>query len=341
MSKKKRFGVSQALTRGLSETIGVVENNVGVFRNVIVPLSRIELDPDNPRKLALTFEDAQNGIDKTDPLFQQKSAELEKLKELASTIQSSGIINPIVVYKRGELYRVVAGERRCLASILAGKQDIEARAFNEKPNAFELKLLQWVENTAREDLTLSERMGNVRDIIIEYQVRYPEATITATLIKEVMSLSLSQASYYLTVLNAPEDVQVLINSNQLNSLDKAAIICGIEDAETRKQVAEECLKGTSLKDLRKLISQGKKSNRTIQESPAKKRGRMVTRINMGFTLNTEVVQTIVKAVLDQTDFRKYSDVFSRVNWNHYDQSSRAFKKLVEILEQETARYAND
>ncbi|MCP6769829.1 ParB N-terminal domain-containing protein, partial [Klebsiella pneumoniae] len=78
--------------------------------------------------------------------------ELEKLKELASTIESSGVINPIVVYKRGEVYRVVAGERRCLASFLANKSEIEARVFNEKPKGFELKLIQWIENTAREDL---------------------------------------------------------------------------------------------------------------------------------------------------------------------------------------------
>lgn len=133
MSKKKRFGVSQALTRGLSETIDVVENNVGLFRNVIIPLSRIELDPDNPRKLALTFADAQNGIEKNDPLFQQKAIELERLNELASTIQTSGIINPIVVYKRGEQYRVVAGERRCLASILAGKQDMKPELLMKSP----------------------------------------------------------------------------------------------------------------------------------------------------------------------------------------------------------------
>lgn len=47
MTKKKRFGISEALTRGLSETINVVENNAGIFRNVVLPLSRIELDPEN------------------------------------------------------------------------------------------------------------------------------------------------------------------------------------------------------------------------------------------------------------------------------------------------------
>src|SRR5579863_6711299 len=105
MSKKKRFGISEALTRGLSETIHVVENNAGIFRNVILPLSRVELDPDNPRKLAVTLQDVQQGLDKQDTLYDRKHAEIEKLRELANTIESSGVINPIVVYKRGEVYR--------------------------------------------------------------------------------------------------------------------------------------------------------------------------------------------------------------------------------------------
>src|SRR6185295_8419273 len=76
MSKKKRFGVSEALTRGLSETIHVVENNIGTFRNVILPLSRIELDPDNPRKLAVTLSDVQQGLHKNDLLHDRKQEEL-------------------------------------------------------------------------------------------------------------------------------------------------------------------------------------------------------------------------------------------------------------------------
>src|SRR3989338_7908818 len=98
MSKKKRFGISEALTRGLSETIHVVENNAGVFRNVMLPLSRIELDPENPRKLIIDLPDVKEGLRPDDPHYQQKSDELERLKELAHTIKSTGIINPVVVY---------------------------------------------------------------------------------------------------------------------------------------------------------------------------------------------------------------------------------------------------
>jgi ParB family chromosome partitioning protein len=335
MSKKKRFGVSQAITRGLSETIHVVENNAGVFRNVILPLSRIELDPENPRKLAISIDDVQNGLSKTDPLYIKKSDELEKLKELASTIESSGVINPIVVYKRGEVYRVVAGERRCLASMIANKNEIDARVFNEKPKGFELKLIQWIENTAREDLSLDERINNIREIIHEYQHQHGQVNLSATFLKNVTGLSLPQATYYLAVMNAPHDVQEAIVSGKLRSLDKAAVIAGIESSQVRQEALIACIEGSSLKELRKMITREKTAathNKKIEKQ--QNRGRAATRVNMGFTLNTDVVLTIVKSVLAQIEFRKYADIFSKVDWGHIDQTSRAFRKLIEILETE-------
>jgi len=338
MSKRKRFGVSQALSRGLSETIHVVENNAGIFRNVILPLSRIELDPDNPRKLAINLFDIRQGIDRNDPAYTRKSAELEKLKELASTIESSGVINPIVVYKLGESYRVVAGERRCLASILANKNEIDARVFNEKPKGFELKLIQWIENTAREDLSLEERVGNIHDILHEYQLQHGTTDVTATLLKNITGLSLPQASYYMSVLNAPQDVKLAIENGKLGSLDKAAILSGIESQTVRNKALQACIDGCSLKELRKLISQEKElpSKRASLKLPPQ-RGRAASRVNMGFTLNTTVVQTLVASVLAQHDFKKYSDTFSKVNWERMDQASRAFQKLIEILEHELVR----
>lgn len=338
MSKRKRFGVSEALTRGLSETINVVENNAGVFRNVVLPLSRIELDPENPRKLAINLLDVQEGLNRNDPLFDRKQEELERLKELAQTIESSGVINPIVVYKRGEVYRVVAGERRCLASILANKNEVEARVFNEKPKGFELKLIQWIENTAREDLTLDERIGNIREIIREYQNQHGESPVSATLLKNITGLSLPQATYYLAVMQAPDDLQQLIVDGQIRSLDKAAVLAGISSDELRKDALEACVNGCSLKELRSMISRDKQAiKKQSLESLSLKRGRAVSRVNMGFTLKTDVVQAIVSSVLNQAEFKRYTDIFSKVDWTHFEQASRAFRKLIEILEHEIVR----
>ena len=334
MSKKKRFGISEALTRGLSETINVVENNAGIFRNIILPLSRIELDPENPRKMAIDLFDVKEGIRPDDPLYQRKQEELERLKELAHTIKANGVINPVVVYKLGEFYRIVAGERRCLASLLAGKQEIEARVFNEKPKGFELKLIQWVENTAREDLTLDERLGNVREIIREYQQQHGQIEVNATLLKNITGLSLSQTTYYLAALNAPEDVQIEIQNGKIRNLDKAALIAGVASQDIRQQAIEACVSGSSLKELRSIISQQKLLKKNRVSIRTSTRGRATAKINMGTTLRTEVVKTIVNSVVTQKQFDKYMEIFSHVNWADLRQATRAFRKLIEILEVE-------
>jgi ParB family chromosome partitioning protein len=334
MSKKKRFGISEALTRGLSETINVVENNTGMFRNVVLPLSRVELDPENPRKLAVDLLDVKAGVRPDDPLYQQKQEELEKLKELAHTIKASGVINPVVVYKQGEFYRVVAGERRCLASFLAGKQEIEARVFNEKPKGFELKLIQWIENTAREDLTLDERLGNIREIMHEYQQQHGAVIVNASLLKSITGLSLSQSTYYMTVLSAPEDVQRYIQDGHIRSLDKAALLANISIPEVRRQAIDACAEGASLKALRNIIQQQKvlKKNKAALRTSA--RGRATAKINMGSTEKAEVVKRIVDSVLTQKPFDQYAEIFSQVNWLDLRQTTKAFRKLVEILEVE-------
>lgn len=338
MTKKKRFGISEALTRGLSETINVVENNAGTYRNVMLPLSRIELDPENPRKLTIDLADVKEGIRPDDQQYQRKQEELEKLKELSHTIKTSGVINPIVVYKRGELYRIVAGERRSLASILAGKQEIEARVFNEKPKAFDLKLIQWIENTAREDLTLSERLGNVKEIMREYQLQHgKEIEVTATLLKTITGLSLSQTTYYIAALNAPDDVQFHIQNGGIRNLDKAALLANVEVDEIRRQAIDACVNGSSLKEIRSIISQQKSLKKSSRAPlPISKRGRTAAKINMGTTVKTEVVKAIVDSVMTQKQFDKYMELFSQVNWMDLRQATKAFRKLVEILEIEMA-----
>jgi ParB family chromosome partitioning protein len=336
MTKKKRFGVSSALSRGLSETIHVVENNSGTYRNVVLPLSRVELDPDNPRKLAIDLMDVREGINKQDALYSRKLAELERLKELAATIESSGVINPIVVYKRGELYRVVAGERRCLASILANKKEIDARVFNEKPKGFELKLVQWIENTAREDLSLDERIENIRELVNEYQQQKGFADLTASLLREVTGLSLPQATYYMAVLNAPQDLKAVIEKGEIRSLDKAAILASISAPQLRQQAIEACVRGCSLKELRQLLAQhrdlSKKQKQATLESPRAKA--LARRISMGSTGNAAVVKEIVDAVLGQSRYQKYLPIFSTIDWAHIKHTTLAFRQLVDILERE-------
>ncbi|MEM1244305.1 MAG: ParB/RepB/Spo0J family partition protein [Pseudomonadota bacterium] len=331
MKKKKRFGVSEAITRGLSETIAVVENNPAKFRSAAIPLSRIELDPDNPRKLTITLDDVKLGLKKEDRHLKQKKLELERLNELAQTVKNSGVINPIVVYKHSDLYRVVAGERRCLASILANKTEIEARVYTEKPNQFDLKLLQWVENTAREDLKLYERIGNIKAIIHAYQAEFQGTIISVTKLSEITGLSISQCSYYLTVLSSPEDVKQLIAEMRINNLDKAVFLAKIEDKSIRSELIDAALQNKSLRELKLILEQHIKISKNVVH---KSRGRKTTRINLGTTKKPAVVKAIVENFLTKAPFSQYARHFKDIDWNDLKAATKSFKEFIELFETE-------
>src|SRR5574338_606917 len=100
MAKKKVFQISNALTEGLEETITAAHNYSGELRVDIIPIRKIDLDPDNPRELLITFEDLYQGINQSDPDLTRKTKEKEGLESMAASIREQGIINPITVYKQ-------------------------------------------------------------------------------------------------------------------------------------------------------------------------------------------------------------------------------------------------
>ncbi len=138
VAKKRKFGIPSSLSKGLTNTISMAENHVIDFKNAVIPLSYIELDPNNPRRMNISIEDIKGELNVKDKHYAEKAKELETLKELAWSIQKKGLINPITVYQTGDKYRLVAGERRYLASTLAGKTEIEARIYKNIPNEKDL-----------------------------------------------------------------------------------------------------------------------------------------------------------------------------------------------------------
>ena len=329
MSKRKRFGVSQALSQGLSDTISLVENKEGVFRNAVIPLPRVELDPDNPRRLTITIHDITQGLKRTDPDFVKKHSEYESIKLLSQTIKERGLIQPIAVYKHGENYRVVAGNRRYLATILAGKKQIEARVFNERPKPHELKIVQWIENTAREDLVLADRIHNINEICKTVKANRPELKLTASLISEMTGLSASQSKAYWRVIKADEQLRQAVEDGRIQSLDKASLLADIADSALLEQ-AVKVGQQLSHAELKKFIKQTMNA-RTVKESKAKK-GRPQSRINLGYTTRTQVVKDIVTAVLQHASYSQLTNNMKSADWNDPKAVTRLFKGLVTQME---------
>lgn len=338
MAKRKIFRISQALTQGLEETVNAAHNYSGSLRVEVIPLTKIELDPENPRSLTLTLTDLINGYHQQGSLDHKRKQELESLKSLAESIKNEGILNPIIVYRYGDNYRLVAGERRTLASFLAGKTDVQAKILDSKPSEYKLALLQWIENIEREDLTLWEKICNLDKLAQGYisGSNLSEDAFTPTLLSSLIGCSLPHAMNYHAVLLADEEIKNLIKENKIKNLEKAALIAKIDATKLRKKAINACIQGAPLKELKAICNQKKtNASASITTTPhinKETRGRAATRINLGATKNTAAIKFIFNTVFDSEKYSKLKDNFQGVNWDDYKSVSGAFKELVKILE---------
>ena len=87
------------------------------------------------------------------------------LKELSESIKTHGLLQPIIVAKTGDGFAVIAGQRRTLAAKLAGLDSIQAIVTDGTEEGESLKAVQIVENLHRENLSLSETCGAVREML--------------------------------------------------------------------------------------------------------------------------------------------------------------------------------
>ncbi len=332
MAKKKVFSIGNALSQGLEETIESAQNYSGELRIDVIPLRKIELDPENPRELALTLDDAFNGIVANDHDKERKVAELASLESLANSIKTQGIINPVLVYKFGESYRLIAGERRTLASIVSGKTDIQAKILDEKPEPLKISLLQWIENIERSDLSLWERLMNLDKIVEAYAKNQglPQEQVTVTELAELIGCSKAQAVQYKAVLDADTEMRILISDNKIRNLDKAAFILGITSKEQRKSAIDACVAGASLKELKR-ISEAK-PEKVITLKPVERRGRQSTIVKFGATKNLAVAKTIIEAIINHDALAPTFASFNNIDWEDTRSVAESFKQILKTLE---------
>lgn len=332
MAKKKVFSIGNALSRGLEETIESAQHYSSALRIDVIPLRKIELDPANPRDLALTLHDVQHGISQHDSEKTRKASELASLQSIAHSIKTHGIINPITVYKHGEQYRLVAGERRTLASILAGNTDIQATILDEKPDALKISLLQWIENIERSDLSLWERLTNLEKIMGAYATAKGVTTqqITITELSQLLGCVKSHAMNYKTIMNADQELKQLIVDNKIKNLEKAALIADIKAQDVRSQAIDACIAGATLKQLKNIAERAQQ--KLVPIKALETRGRHTTAINFGVTKNIEVAKTIIESLLTHHQLAHLAASFHNVDWSNHRTVADTFQRLLVTLE---------
>lgn len=109
---------------------------------------------------------------RANPLQPRRRFDQEKLRELADSIHLHGVVQPVVVTREAEGYRLVVGERRWRASQLAGKKTIPALIQEMAPqNLLEVAL---IENLQRQDLNPVEEARAFQFLMREYKLTQEE-----------------------------------------------------------------------------------------------------------------------------------------------------------------------
>ena len=131
----------------------------------------------------------------------RKQFKQEALEDLAESIKTYGIIQPIVVTKQDGYYGIVAGERRWRAAKLAGLEEIPAiiREDDEQKN----REIALIENIQREDLNPYEKALGIRNLMDKYGLTQEE-------VSKRIGKSRSAVSNTVRILNLAPDVLELV-----------------------------------------------------------------------------------------------------------------------------------
>jgi ParB family transcriptional regulator, chromosome partitioning protein len=200
--------------------------------------------PETPRSAPLEVD-----IDLLAPNELQPRVQMDdgKLEELAASIRANGIIQPILVRRTGQTYRIIAGERRWRAAQKAGlhKVPVVVRDIVEGSEK-QLLELALIENIQRENL-------NPLDEALAYQRLANDFGLTHDQIGAAVGKDRSSVANMLRLLKLSEEVRADLSSGAL-SMGHARALLGIEDPASQRHAAREVIsRGLSVRDTEALV----------------------------------------------------------------------------------------
>lgn len=158
----------------------------------------------------------------------RRSFDKDKLAALADSVKEHGVIQPIIVVKKGERYKIVAGERRWRAAKKAGLKEIPAviRQYSDK----EIAQIALIENLQRENLNpIEEALG--------YQTLIDKYDMTQEAVSSTLGKSRSSIANSIRLLSLEDDIQSRLISGEISSGHARALL-SIENPDIRKAVLE-------------------------------------------------------------------------------------------------------
>ena len=172
----------------------------------------------------------------------------ELLKELAQSIKSDGVIQPVIVRKAGHQYQLITGERRWRAARLVGLKTVPAviRDVSEY-KTLELAL---IENVQRQDLNPLEEASAYATLIDDFHLTQEE-------VAQRVGKDRSSIANYVRLLKLPAEIKEKIQKNEL-SMGHARALSSLEKARDQIELAKKIVaEQLNVRQVENLIRHGK------------------------------------------------------------------------------------
>ena len=185
----------------------------------------------------------------------RRSFDEEALEELSNSIKEYGVIQPIIVTKEDNYYKIVAGERRWRASKKAGMTEIPAivREYDKQKNS-EIAL---IENIQREDLNPIEKATAIRELLDTYN-------LTQQQLADKLGISRSGLANSVRILNLDKRVIELAKEGKITEGHCRSLLA-INDPEKQYEAAQYIIQsGDSVREVEKQMQIKKKTKPSVK-----------------------------------------------------------------------------
>lgn len=224
----------KVLGRGLSALLGDEKSNSSNEELLEIDLDLIEPNSQQPRS---------------------KFTE-ENLEELAQSIRANGVVQPIVVRRRGGKFQIVAGERRWRASQKAGLQKIPSivrRVTDEK-----LLELALIENIQRQDLNPIEEARAYKNLI-------ETVGLTQEMIAERVGKNRTVITTFLRLLKLPNDILKMVEGEQITAGHARALLMA-NNPELQRRLAQKIIEmSLSVRETERAVKRVSRENTKTPE----------------------------------------------------------------------------
>ena len=273
-TKNKKFG----LGRGLEALLGDEDINLNLDEETADVSSFVENGVfKNENSNEIKIEDIEPCCFQPRTEFNQ-----EALETLAQSIKEKGVLQPLLLRKKGKKYEIIAGERRWRAAKLAGLESVPA-VIKDLTDSETLEIAL-IENLQRENLSAIEEAEGLSRLMNEYEY-------TQEVIAKVIGKSRSHIANTLRLLSLPDEIKQMIKENKL-SAGHARTLVGKDNA---LELAEKIIKeGLSVREAEALAANSKeldvrkiapKTPKTIDEDIKKIMADLEARLKLKVKIN--------------------------------------------------------